>query len=112
MAWIYLLAAGVAEWGWPIGLKLGWTDQGPRYGWLVLAIVSMAISGALLLLAQREIPVGTAYAVWTGIGAVGTFFLGILLLGEPSNLLRYVFVGFIVVGIIGLKFASGPSPQG
>ena len=62
--------------------------------------------GGLLLLAQREIPIGTAYAVWTGLGAVGTFFLGIWLLGEPATLGRYFFVGLIIVGIIGLKFAE------
>ena len=105
MAWVYLILAGIAEWGWPIGLKLGWSGQGLRYGWLTLAIVSMTVSGVLLLLAQREIPVGSAYAVWTGIGAVGTFFLGIWLLGDPANVWRYASVGLIVVGIVGLKLA-------
>jgi quaternary ammonium compound-resistance protein SugE len=66
----------------------------------------MIISGALLLIAQKTIPMGTAYAVWTGIGAVGTFIIGIYLFGEPSNLARFFFVGLIVVGIIGLKFSS------
>ncbi len=106
MAWVYLVLAGIFEWGWPMGLKFGWTEEGLKALPLVFAGVCMLISGALLLLAQREIPVGTAYAVWTGIGAVGTFFLGIWLLGEPSTVMRYVFVGFIVVGIIGLKIAS------
>ena len=64
------------------------------------------MSGIFLLLAQREMPVGTAYAVWTGSGAVGVFFLGIWFLGEAANLARYIFVGLIVVGIIGLKLAS------
>jgi len=105
MAWVYLVLAGLFEWGWPIGLKFGWSGQGLRYGWLAFAIVSMGASGALLLLAQRDIPVGSAYAVWTGIGAVGTFFLGIWLLGEPANALRYLSVGLIVAGIIGLKMA-------
>lgn len=105
MAWVYLMLAGMFEWGWPIGLKFGWSGQGLRYGWLAFAIVSMGASGALLLLAQREIPVGSAYAVWTGIGAVGTFFLGIWLFGEPTNALRYLSVGLIVIGIIGLKMA-------
>jgi quaternary ammonium compound-resistance protein SugE len=105
MAWVYLVLAGMFEWGWPIGLKFGWSGQGLRYGWLAFAIVSMGASGALLLLAQRDIPVGSAYAVWTGIGAVGTFFLGIWLLGEPANALRYLSVGLIVAGIIGLKMA-------
>ncbi len=67
----------------------------------------MAISGALLLIAQKTIPVGTAYAVWTGIGAVGTFLIGVLFFGDSANLLRFLFVGLIVVGIIGLKLASG-----
>lgn len=106
MAWTYLIIAGVFEWGWPIGLKFAWTENGIRYLPLTIAIVSMAVSGALLLLAQREIPVGTAYAVWTGIGAVGTFLLGIWFLGESANLARFIFIGFIVVGILGLKLAA------
>lgn len=106
MAWVYLVLGGMFEWGWPMGLKFGWTDQGVRAGPLIFAAASMTLSGALLLLAQREIPVGTAYAVWTGIGAVGTFFLGIWLLDEPASLARYVFVGFIVVGVLGLNLAS------
>lgn len=106
MAWVYLIVAGIFEWGWPVGLKLGWSDQGAHYGWMTLAIVSMVASGALLLLAQRTIPMGTAYAVWTGIGAVGTFLLGILVFSEPANLARFFFVGLIVVGILGLKLSS------
>ena len=106
MHWIYLVIAGVFEWGWPIGLKLGWTESGAHAGWLTFAAVSMAASGALLLIAQRTIPMGTAYAIWTGIGAVGTFFLGIAVFGEPSTFARFFFVGLIVVGIIGLKMAS------
>jgi quaternary ammonium compound-resistance protein SugE len=105
MAWIYLLVAGMFEWGWPIGLKLGWAEQGLRYGWLALAIVSMTVSGILLLLAQREIPVGSAYAVWMGIGAIGTFFLGVWLLGEPLTVWRLASVALILVGTVGLKLA-------
>src|SRR5918994_651558 len=71
MAWLYLVLAGICEIGWPVGLKLGWTDQGARPWWIIFAIVAMTASGALLLWAQRFIPMGTAYAVWTGIGAVG-----------------------------------------
>jgi len=67
----------------------------------------MVASGALLLTAQRTIPMGTAYAVWTGIGAVGTFVIGILMFGEAATLARFFFVGLIVVGILGLKLASG-----
>ena len=106
MPWVYLTIAGIMEWGWPMGLKFGITDDGIHCGPLCVAVVSILASGFFLLLAQRVIPVGTAYAVWTGIGAVGTFFLGILLLGEPANIARFIFVGFIVVGIIGLKLAS------
>jgi quaternary ammonium compound-resistance protein SugE len=108
MAWLYLIVAGIFEWGWPVGLKLGWSDQGAHYGWITFAIVSMVASGALLLLAQRTIPMGTAYAVWTGIGAVGTFLLGILIFAEPATLARFFFVGLILAGILGLKVASGP----
>jgi len=107
MAWIYLLIAGIMEWGWPMGLKYAWTEKGLQIVPAVFAIVSILASGFFLFLAQRELPVGTAYAVWVGIGAVGTFFLGILLLGEPTNLLRFVFLGFIIVGIVGLKLATG-----
>ncbi|MDJ0949473.1 MAG: multidrug efflux SMR transporter [Alphaproteobacteria bacterium] len=110
MAWVYLILAGIFEWGWPVGLKFGWTEAGLKAGPLALAVISMAASGALLLLSLREIPIGTAYAVWTGIGAVGTFLLGILFFGDPSTLGRYVFVAFILVGIIGLKLVSAPTP--
>ena len=107
MAWIYLVIAGIFEWGWPVGLKLGVSDNAMNWYWLAFAGVCMAISGALLLIAQKTIPIGTAYAVWTGIGAVGTFLIGILFFGDSANLLRFLFVGLIVVGIIGLKLASG-----
>jgi len=106
MAWVYLIIAGIFEWGWPVGLKLGWTEQGAHYGWLSFSIFCMVASGALLLIAQRTIPMGTAYAVWTGIGAVGAFVLGIAVFDEPATVARYFFVGLIVVGIVGLKLAS------
>ena len=106
MSWVYLVIAGVFEWGWPMGLKYAWRD-GQFYVWpALIAVVSMAASGALLFLAQRTIPVGTAYAVWTGIGAVGTFILGILLLNEPNNIARWLCAGLIVAGIVGLKLVS------
>ena len=106
MAWVYLIFAGVFEWGWPVGLKLGFAETGLRWGWIVFSGVCMAASGALLLIAQKTIPMGTAYAVWTGIGAVGTFIIGIFLFSEPANFARFFFVGLIVVGIIGLKLSS------
>jgi quaternary ammonium compound-resistance protein SugE len=106
MAWIYLVVAGIFEWGWPLGLKLGWTDKGAHLGWITFSILSMAVSGILLLMAQRIIPMGTAYAVWTGIGAVGTFFIGITVFSEPATIARFFFVGLIIAGILGLKLAS------
>lgn len=105
MAWIYLVLAGVCEIGWPIGLKLGWTPTGARPLWLGFAIACMAVSGVLLLLAQRVIPMGTAYAVWTGIGAAGALAAGIVLFGDAASTLRLVSAGLIIVGVVGLKFA-------
>jgi quaternary ammonium compound-resistance protein SugE len=106
MAWVWLVVAGLFEWGWPVGLKFGMADGGLRWGWIAFAIVCMTASGACLLIAQKTIPMGTAYAVWTGIGAVGAFVLGLILFAEPATLARFFFVGLIVAGIIGLKLSS------
>ena len=106
MEWLYLVIAGVFEWGWPVGLKLGLSDVGFRWTWIGFAVVCMTASGGFLLLAQRTIPIGTAYAVWTGIGAVGTFVLGIVFFAEAATLVRFFFVGLIVLGILGLKFSA------
>ncbi len=105
MAWLYLVLAGFLEIGWPIGLKLGWTEEGLRVLWLAFAIACILCSGMLLLLAQKEIPMGTAYAVWTGIGAVGTFVVGIAAFGDAATPLRMASAGLIIAGVIGLKFA-------
>lgn len=105
MAWIYLILAGVCEIGWPIGLKWGWTPTGARPLWIAFAVACMAISGAFLFLAQRVIPMGTAYAVWTGIGAVGTLAMGIALFGDATSMLRLASAGLIIAGVVGLKFA-------
>lgn len=107
MAWLYLIAAGLFEIGWPVGLKLSQTPGRLGLG-VVIALVCMIASGALLWLAQRSIPIGTAYAVWTGIGAAGTFGVGILFYGDSASALRLVSVGLIIAGIIGLKLAQGP----
>lgn len=106
MNWIFLLVAGVMEWGWPVGLKYALNDEGFRPWPALGAGVSMLASGVFLLLAQRTIPMGTAYAIWTGIGAVGTFILGILLFKESTEVMRFVCVGLIIAGIIGLKLVS------
>ncbi len=106
MAWVYLVLAGMFEIGWPLGLKLYSTVEGSRTVPLTFAIVCMAASGTLLLMAQRTIPMGTAYAVWTGIGAVGTFFVGLIMFKEPATAIRFMCVGLIACGIIGLKLAG------
>ncbi len=105
MAWVYLLLAGICEIGWPVGLKLGWGETGARPLWIVFAVIAMTASGALLLWAQRSIPMGTAYAVWTGIGAVGAFAIGILAFGDSASTMRMVSIALVVAGIIGLKLA-------
>ena len=105
MAWLYLVVAGLFEIGWPLGLKKGWTAGGLQIGWLLLSIFSMTVSGALLMMAQRAIPMGTAYAVWTGIGAVGAFVTGILLFGDSASAMRIASIALIIAGIVGLKMA-------
>jgi quaternary ammonium compound-resistance protein SugE len=104
MAWILLAIAGLFEVGWAIGLKYteGFTRLWPSVG----TVAAMALSVLLLGLAMRTLPVGTAYAVWTGIGAVGTVILGIVLFAEPATAARLVCVGLIVAGILGLKLTS------
>jgi quaternary ammonium compound-resistance protein SugE len=105
MAWIYLIIAAVFEIGWPLGLKLAQATQF-RIGFFALAGISTTLSGFFLWLAQREIPLGTAYAVWTGIGAAGTFLIGIVVFGDPIKLLRILSFALIVVGLIGLKLSN------
>ncbi|AVO34226.1 quaternary ammonium compound efflux SMR transporter SugE [Ottowia oryzae] len=104
MPWIILVIAGLFEIGWAIGLKYteGFTRLWPTVG----TVASMVISVGLLGVAMRDLPVGTAYAVWTGIGAVGTVILGIVLMGDPANAPRLACVGLILAGIIGLKLTS------
>lgn len=104
MSWLLLVIAGLFEVGWAIGLKYteGFTRLWPSLGTAAAMIVSLGLLG----LAMKALPVGTAYAVWVGVGAVGTVILGIALLGEPANAVRLISVGFIIAGIIGLKLAS------
>jgi quaternary ammonium compound-resistance protein SugE len=104
MSWLYLLLAGITEMGWPIGLKMAQSGESKITG-IAIAIFFITISGTLLWLAQKEIPMGTAYAVWTGIGASGTFLIGIWLYDDPTSLTRYLGVLFIILGVVVLKFA-------
>ncbi|HET7851009.1 MAG TPA: quaternary ammonium compound efflux SMR transporter SugE [Pseudolabrys sp.] len=104
MAWVYLFVAGLFEVAWATGLK--YTEGFSRVVPSLLTVAAMALSLALLGLALKTLPVGTAYAVWTGVGAVGTAALGIYLFNEPATALRLSCIGLIVVGIAGLKFAS------
>ena len=105
MAWIVLLAAGLLEVGWAVGLKHteGFTRLWPTLG----TAASMIASLVLLGLALRSLPLGTAYAVWTGIGTVGTAIFGIAVLGESADAARIACIGLIVAGIVGLKLVSG-----
>lgn len=104
MSWIILVLAGLFEIGWAIGLKYteGFTKLWPTVG----TVTAMAISVGLLGVAMRDLPVGTAYAIWVGIGAVGTVILGMVLMGDAASPGRLVSLGLIIAGIIGLKLAS------
>jgi quaternary ammonium compound-resistance protein SugE len=104
MNWLVLVVAGLFEIGWAIGLKYteGFTRPWPTLG----TVAAMAISLVLLGIAMKSLPLGTAYAVWVGVGAIGTAILGIVLLGEPANAGRIISLALIVAGIIGLKLAT------
>jgi len=108
MAWVVLVVAGVLEIGWAVGLKYteGFTRFWPTVGTAAALISSMG----LLAVALRTLPLGTAYAVWTGIGTVGTAVLGIILFREPATAMRLLCIAMIVAGIVGLKLAPAPSP--
>jgi quaternary ammonium compound-resistance protein SugE len=104
MSWIYLFVAGLLEVGWAVGLKYtaGFTRLWPS----VFTVVTMAGSVGMLGLALRALPLGTAYAVWTGIGTIGTAIAGMVLLGEPAGALRLLSIGLIAAGIVGLKMLT------
>ena len=104
MAWFYLFIAGLLEIGWAIGLK--YTEVFTRLVPSVLTALSMVMSVVLLGVALKTLPVGTAYAVWTGIGAFGTAIFGMALFGEPATVLRLACLGLIVAGIVGLKLVT------
>ncbi len=104
MAWILLVVAGLLEIVWAVGLKYseGWTKLWPS----IITLIALVTSFILLAQAMRTLPVGTAYAVWTGIGAAGAALLGMLMLGEPASVARLVSLGLIVCGIVSLKLAG------
>jgi quaternary ammonium compound-resistance protein SugE len=104
MEWFYLVAAGILEVGWAIGLKYsqGFTKTLPS----ILTIIGMVASFYFLSLSLKSLPIGTAYAIWTGIGTIGTVLLGIILFKEPVNIMRTACIALIVSGIIGLKLIS------
>ena len=104
MAWLYLFVAGLLEVGWAIGLK--YTDGFTRIVPTTLTVFSMVASLGMLGLALKALPLGTAYAIWTGIGTIGTVILGIALFGESANALRLACIALIVAGIVGLKLVS------
>ena len=104
MSWIILFFAGLFEVGWAVGLK--YTDGFSRPLPTVLTVAAMVISLGLLGLAMKELPLGTAYAIWTGVGAVGTVIAGIILFGESMALVRLVSVALIICGLIGLKVSA------
>lgn len=103
-AWLCLFVAGLFEIGWPVGLKISQSPGRSVLG-ITIAVIGMGISGWLLWLAQRHIPIGTAYAVWTGIGAAGTFLVGVMAFGDSTSLLRFLGVALIVGGVVVLKLA-------
>ncbi|HBI84626.1 multidrug efflux SMR transporter [Orrella sp. NBD-18] len=104
MAWVYLLLAGLCEVGWPLGLKMAQHEESRVTG-VIFAVFSILLSGFLLWLAQRDIPLGTSYAIWTGIGAAGTFLIGVLFYGDPASMGRYLGILLIIAGVATLKLA-------
>ena len=104
MAWVYLVIAGLLETGWAIGLK--YTDGFRRPVPSILTIIAIAASMVLLSIAARTIPIGTAYSIWVGIGAVGAVILGIILFDEPRDFFRMMFVALLIVSLIGLKLTT------
>jgi quaternary ammonium compound-resistance protein SugE len=102
MSWLILFIAGLFEICWVIGLKL--SNGFSNFGWSIFTIISIILSMGLLAFSLKTLPVGTAYAVWTGIGAVGAAFLGMILFNESRDIVRLVFIFLIIIGIMGLRF--------
>ncbi len=105
MSWLYLVIAAIFEVGWPFGLKIA-TVSPHKIFWILFAIIAMALSGIFLYFAQKGIPIGTAYAIWTGIGASCTFLIGVILFKDALTLMRILGVLLIIFGVICLKIES------
>lgn len=106
MAWVYLVLAGVLEVVWAVGLK--YSEGFSKFWPSVLTIVATVASFWLLALSLKQLPLGTAYAIWVGIGVVGTAIFGMLIFKEPATVMRLLCIGLIMAGIVGLKLTSGP----
>lgn len=106
MAWFYLIIASIFEVGWPLGFKLSGLHPEKFWIYISLAGLSMLLSGVFLYFAQKTIPVSTAYIIWTGIGAISTFLLGICSFGDNASIMRMLFALLILIGIVGLEITS------
>ncbi len=104
MSWFYLFIAALFEVGWPFGLKMASITQYKTL-WIIFAIIAMTLSGVFLYIAQKHIPIGTSYAIWTGIGAACTFTIGVIVFNDTINLMRALGVLFIIAGVALLKLA-------
>ena len=102
MSWLYLLIASIFEVGWPFGMKMASLNTN-KLDWIIFAIIAMALSGVFLYFAQKEIPIGIAYAIWTGIGAVCTFLLGIWVFQDAISTMKIFGVSLIILGVILLE---------
>ena len=104
MSWLYLLIAGIFEVGWPLGIKLA-SILPNKILWAIIAFVAMVLSGLFLFLAQKEIPMGTAYAIWTSIGVIGAFTIGVIFFNDGFSLIKMLGIILILSGVIILKLA-------
>jgi quaternary ammonium compound-resistance protein SugE len=105
MAWVYLFVAGIFEIGWPVGFKIAQNPDSRIIG-IIISVLCMICSGFLLFIAQKSIPIGTAYSIWTAIGAVGTFSIGVIFYNDPASFINYCGITLIISGVILLKLAN------
>lgn len=104
MAWLYLFIAAIFEVGWPFGMKMASISVN-KVAWIIFAIIAMALSGVFLYIAQKQIPIGIAYAIWTGIGATCTFLLGVFVFHDSINMMKLFGVALIILGVILLELS-------